>query len=226
MELIDNKLIWKKQDQNKYYDIITKNYFEPLFKFLKNKPYIFYFDEYDEYLQFNNACKYFNSNKINIKDFYQIKKFRQYPQYQQILKYEDVEFNPLGNFDSHNIGFSIINYEIDHDNSATCGQCHMKYNGGCYIQGLAYNAAFYEDKLFGNKPIKYEGWIKTPGFLQCNCEEENDILICPRPTHTDAYFEQLPNLFLDLRPVPMKSSLLINTGCLFDLKYMKISDYK
>lgn len=199
---MDN-FIWKKSDQDKYYQIVCNNYIGNIFKFIHNKQYVFYLDY--ERNDLDVISKYYNGKDIDITDFEKTKKFKHYKSF----PFHD-KFKNIRDTDPTNIGFTITNYEDD--SLSGCGQCGVSYGGSFWFEGLAYNTG-----LNGDKPIEYEGYIKTYNFFRCECETENyDEIICSDE-------DDVP--FLEIVCTPIKNTYnlcLVNRCILFNIKYMKL----
>lgn len=210
MILLDDKLIWKKCDQNKYYDIMCNNYIKKLFDHIKNKDYMFYL-KYD-HNAFDIINKYYNADIINIQDFEKpktLKHYKTFPFYDEI--------NNIHNVDYANFGFTITDYDNDESISG-CGQCNMKYGGNIWFKGLAYNTGLDDDN-----PIPYEGYIKTYYFFRCDCNKDNEEITYQNPKNDDKYFD-IPCVEIVCEPLNNKYNLCMLKNCiLFNLKYTKIN---
>lgn len=89
--------LWKKSDQNKYYQILCNQYIRKIFKFIKDKDYLFYVD-YDEKNDYETTTKYYlHEKKINIKDFRKDKQFKNY----KLFPFFD-DFEEIRNVDCQN----------------------------------------------------------------------------------------------------------------------------
>ena len=215
MEMIDNKLIWKKCDQDKYYSIICEDYIKKIFEFIKNKNFAFYV-EYDKNA-FDIIYKYYNSETIDINDFEKKKSFKHYslfPLYDKNKNVHDV--------DDSNFGFTILDYD-DSKQLSGCNKCGMQYGGNIWFKGMAHNTGLDNDN-----PIPYEGYIKTYYFFRCNCEEDKDQdeIIYQKPDDDNEYFDSIP--WLEIRCYPTESkydkyNLCMLRNCiLFNIKYTEI----
>ena len=207
MELIDDKLIWKKCDQHKYYKILCINYIKKLFEFIKNKNYMFYL-EYDENA-FDIINKYYNADMINIQEFEKTKTLKHYtsfPFYNENKNIYDV--------DDTNFGFTIIDYD-ESETISGCGKCNTKYGGNIWFKGLVYNTGLDDDN-----PIPYEGYIKTYLFFRCECDKDNDEIIYQ---NNNGNFDDIPCVEIVCSPLNNKHNLCMLKNCiLFNLKYTKI----
>ena len=221
---MDNIFIWKNCDQMKYYEIYCNDYLRGIFKEIKLKPYVFYYDYTSEREIHDTAVKYYTSkNKINIKDFKQtkiMKKYKLYPEFtykpevfEQYTRDNDINTYDKSLYDNEEQAyFSIDDYEEINEIDSGCYQCKKRYECGINFSGLAYNTGFYDDD-----PIEYSGYIKNYGFFRCDCDKTDEI-ICKQPNEDEQC--ELPRVEIRIS-LPNNEYYLLNRCMLFNIKYMK-----
>lgn len=154
--------VWKKENQNKYYNILINNYVYKLFKYIKDTKQLFYL-KYEKEKDFDNIINYYNSDNMpNLGNFQRNKEFINFKEFPVN------EYNNTYDVDEENIGFSITKVDniMDIDcNMGGCGQCNMQYGKGIWFEGYAYNTGLQEGA------VKYEGYIKTYDLFRCNCSK-------------------------------------------------------
>ena len=221
---MDNNFIWKKSDQMIYYEIYCNKYLRGIFKEIKSKPYVFYYDNISEKEIHDTAVKYYTTNEINIKDFKKkkiMKNYKLYPEFtynpeafEQYTRNNDVCSYDKYLYDNEEQAyFSIDDYDdINTTEIGGCYQCKKQYECGFTFSGLAFNTGFCDDK-----PIEYSGYIKNYGFFMCDCDNFDEI-ICKQPNDENDQCK-IPHVEIRIS-LPDHEYYLLNRCILFNIKYM------
>ncbi len=205
--------IWKKENQNKYYNIVINNYIYKIFEHIKKNSLLFYL-KYDNTNDFINTIKYYNGTKINIEDFKHNKKFIKYN------KFPKNTSNNTYDVSEDNVGLSITKLDNIIDNNCNiggCGQCHKQYGKGLWFEGYAYNTGPLRNDKKKHAPYKYEGYIKVNDFHYCDCDRNRNNI----STIECNNYDNIPSIIIDCS-IPNKNICLLRHCILFNIYYSEL----
>lgn len=204
----ETQFLWKKSDQMKYYNIVCLEYIKNIFKEIKNKPYGFYWNFLTNKEELDLINKYYNGERINIKDFNKNKLFIKHPH--EIKITDDEEHNKI---EEENVIFTITKYKEENE-KAGCHQCKMEYGDGIWFSGLAYNTGIDKEN-----PIEYEGYISTYNFFRCNCDNNNNEIIMNYSS------DNFPFTVIECGPINPRLNIVLLKRCvLFGLNYIELKN--
>ena len=201
--------IWRKSEQNQYYQIVVNQYLHELLTFARDNNKIIFVNHTGNEAEFRNTVDYYNGQPINIQDFHNpTKKFKYYSTF-------ELESNGTYRVPSSEVALKITNVQEkdEHCEQAKCCRCGKKYGEGINFHGIAYNTGLDEEKE--NEGIEFEGYLGTYDFFSCDCPNEKEIIMCCEYADGVNRFT-IP--YIELRAEAL-GFYLVRSCILFDLSY-------